>query len=490
MKNSLAAFRLVMGFFVVLILSGQAMARSAPDSFADLAERLLPAVVNISTAQTVEGRDPSELFPPGAPMDKFRDFFERGRPDRGDKEGDAEPQRKRATSLGSGFIINTKRNGDSFVITNNHVIEDADEVTVILQDDTRLKAEIVGRDTKTDLAVLKVHSDTPLPSVPFGNSDTIRVGDWVVAIGNPFGLGGSVTAGIISARGRDINAGPYDDFLQTDASINRGNSGGPMFNMDGEVIGINTAIYSPSGGSVGIGFAIPSSTAKAVIDQLIDHGSVKRGWLGVHIQHVSDEIAEGLGLDVARGALVSSVAPNGPAEKAGMETGDVVLKFNGKSVKEMRELPRLVAGAEVGNSVTVEIWRDKKKMTLDVVLGDLAKGEEEVANVESAPTKSREGSVKELGLTVAALTPKLREQYGIKENAPGVVVIDVAANSTAAAKGIREGDVVVEVAQEDVSSPSDVIDQVAEAKRRGRKTVLLLIEGQNGLRFVAVKLKR
>jgi serine protease Do len=295
----LLALALIMG-------SGAAFAKSAPDSFADLAQKLLPSVVNISTTQVIEGRPGMELpkLPPGSPFeDFFKEFFDRNQP---------EQRSRRATSLGSGFIVDAK----GYIVTNNHVIQEADEITVILHDDTRLKAELVGRDTKTDLAVLKVKSTAKLSAIKFGDSDSARVGDWVMAIGNPFGLGGTVTAGIISARGRDINAGPYDDFIQTDASINRGNSGGPMFNLRGRLIGINTAIFSPSGGSVGIGFAIPSSTARPVIKQLIKHGQVLRGWLGVHIQAVTEEIAETLGLKDATGALVASIIPGGPAEKA------------------------------------------------------------------------------------------------------------------------------------------------------------------------------
>ncbi|HJS32758.1 MAG TPA: Do family serine endopeptidase, partial [Alphaproteobacteria bacterium] len=315
--------------------------------FADLAERLLPAVVNISTTQTVrqdrnqqqgpqqgpqgERRRGPEVpqFPPGSPFEEFfREFFDRqGRPD-------APP--RRTQSLGSGFVIDST----GYVVTNNHVIAEADEIKVILHDDTQLAAKVIGRDPKTDLAVLKVEPSKPLTAVKFGNSDQTRVGDWVVAIGNPFGLGGTVTAGIVSARARDINAGPYDDFIQTDASINRGNSGGPMFNLAGEIIGINTAIYSPSGGSVGIGFAIPANLAKPVIDQLRVSGKVRRGWLGVQIQSVTDEIAESLGLNKARGALVARVTENSPAAKGKIESGDVILKFDGKDVTEMRRLPR------------------------------------------------------------------------------------------------------------------------------------------------------
>jgi len=327
---------------------GRASAHAAPDGFADLADKLQPAVVNISTTQTVKPEQHSESttpelpqFPPGSPFEEFfKDFFNRNNP-HGGTGSQNQAEAHKATSLGSGFIIDAT----GYVVTNNHVIADADSITVILHDDTNLKAELVGRDTKTDIAVLKVKTDKPLTAVAWGDSDKSRVGDWVLAIGNPFGLGGTVTAGILSARQRDINSGPYDDFLQTDASINRGNSGGPMFNMDGEVIGINTAIYSPSGGSIGIGFAIPSSLAHEVVSELIqepDH-AVHRGWLGVRIQAVTDEIAESLGLDKAHGALVASVSDNGPAQNAGIQPGDVILTFDGKTVEDMRHLPRLVA---------------------------------------------------------------------------------------------------------------------------------------------------
>src|SRR5579862_2353755 len=345
-----------------------AAARGAPDGFADLAERLLPAVVNISTTQTVKSEPQSntstperERLPQGSPFDEFfKDFF-----DHNSQLGDRPELRSRKeTSLGSGFVIDPA----GYVVTNNHVIADADQITVILHDNTNLKATVVGRDTKTDVAVLKVAADKPLPVAGWGDSDKARVGDWVLAIGNPFGLGGSVTAGILSARQRDINSGPYDDFLQTDAAINRGNSGGPMFNMDGQVIGINTAIYSPSGGSIGIGFAIPSNLAKEVVDELIrepDH-AVHRGWLGVRIQTVTDEIADSLGLDKAKGALVASVNDKGPAQLGGIQPGDVILTFNGKPVEDMRHLPRLVAETPVDKMVPVAIWRKRKEVMLQV----------------------------------------------------------------------------------------------------------------------------
>ena len=461
--------------------SGLAQAKAAPESFADLANKLLPSVVNISTTQTIEGRPGMELpkLPPGSPFeDFFKEFFDRNQP---------EQRARRATSLGSGFIVEAT----GYVVTNNHVIQDADEITVILHDDTRLKAELVGRDAKTDIAVLRVKPKDKLPAVKFGNSDKSRVGDWILAIGNPFGLGGTVTAGIISARGRDINAGPYDDFLQTDASINRGNSGGPMFNIDGEVIGINTAIFSPTGGSVGIGFAIPATAAKPVIDQLIKHGQVRRGWLGVHIQAVTDEIAETLGLKEASGALVASVIKDGPAEQAKIEAGDVILEFDGKKITEMRRLPRMVADTEVGKSVPVIVWRNSKKVTLAAKVGELAETKQEVAAKTSGPAReSGERAVEALGLKLSSITPKVAEKYSLGKTAKGVVVTKVDDTGPAAEKGIRAGDVIVEVSQEEVTSPDDIAKKVADAKKAGRKSVLLLLEGQGGLRFVAIRISK
>src|SRR5476651_2465135 len=324
----------------LLLAGGPAAAKAGPEGFSELAGRLLPAVVNISTTQTLKAdrqRPEVPQFPPGSPFEEFfKDFLDKNLP-RNQQRPEAQP--RRATSLGSGFIIDPS----GLVVTNNHVIADADEITVILADDTSLKAEVVGKDLKTDLALLRVKTDKQLTAVPFGDSDLMKVGDWVLAIGNPFGLGGTVTAGIVSARARDIQQGPYDDFIQTDASINRGNSGGPMFNMSGEVVGINTAIFSPSGGSIGIGFAIPSALASPVVAQLKDFGKPRRGWLGVKIQGVTDEIAESLGLDKARGALVASVTDKGPAEAAGIQPGDIVLTFDGKDVTDMKRLPRIVA---------------------------------------------------------------------------------------------------------------------------------------------------
>ncbi|MBC8337746.1 MAG: Do family serine endopeptidase [Rhodospirillales bacterium] len=466
---------------VLMATSGISYAKGAPESFADLADELLPSVVNISTTQVIEGRSGMEFpkLPPGSPFeDFFKEFFDRNQP---------EQRSRKATSLGSGFII-----GDgTHVVTNNHVIQDADEITVVLHDNTRLKAELVGRDPKTDLAVLKIKPENGLKGVKFGNSDVSRVGDWVMAIGNPFGLGGTVTAGIISARGRDINSGPYDDFLQTDASINRGNSGGPMFNLKGRVIGINTAIFSPSGGSVGIGFAIPSSVAEPVINQLIKHGQVRRGWLGVHIQAVSEEIAETLGLKEAAGALVANVIADGPAEKAKVRAGDVILKFNNKKVSKMRSLPRIVADTEVGKSVPIEVWRNNEIITLSAIIEELDDDAAKTAARGKKPGKNgKETTIKALGLTVAALTQPLREKFSLGKDAKGVVVVKVDENGPAAEKGIRAGDLIVEISQQEATGPDVIKEKVAEAKKAKRKSVLLLLEGQGGFRIVAVKIAR
>jgi len=465
-------------FGLLIALMAQSQARPAPESFADLAEKLLPAVVNISTTQTVSAHG---QMPQGVP-DFFREFFER----RGGQM--PQPQQRQATSLGSGFFIDADK---GLVVTNNHVIQDAEEIKVILQDNTSLDAELLGRDPKTDIALLKVKLEKGLKieEVSLGNSDKMRVGDWVVAIGNPFGLGGSVTAGIVSARGRNIQAGPYDDFIQTDASINKGNSGGPLFNLDGEVIGINTAIYSPSGGSVGIGFSVPSNIAKSVIADLSEYGRTRRGWLGVRIQTVSDEIAENLGLDGAKGALVTSVAEGGPAEKAGIEKGDVVVTFNGKDVSEMRKLPRIVAETEVGKSVPVEVWRKGKMKKLSVKVGELEVAEKN-GTVTATKVTPSSSSVKELGMSLGSLTEKTRAQFNLPEEAKGVVILDVDANGPAAQKGIRPGELIVEVGQKEITSPDEIKKAVKSALKTDQKSLLLLIDGEEGLRFVAVKLTK
>lgn len=465
---------------LVVLLPNHALARAVPDSFADLAARLLPSVVNVSTTQVVEGNPGIELpqLPPGSPFEEFfKEFMERGQPRQ-------QQQRRRATSLGSGFVFDNQ----GHIVTNNHVIQDADEVTVILHDETRLEAKVIGRDTKTDIAILKVEPSARLVPVQFGDSDMARVGDWVLAIGNPFGFGGSVTAGIISARGRDIQAGPYDDFLQTDASINRGNSGGPTFNLDGEVVGINTAIFSPSGGSIGIGFAIPSLSAQPVIQQLIQHGQVRRGWLGVRIQAVTDEIAEALGLKEAAGALVAGVIPGGPAEKARLKDGDIILEFDGKPIGQMRRLPRLVADTEVGKTVPIKVWREGRELSMKVEVGELKEAEEKLAAATPGTEKPSGGeSVQDLDISVAAIDDRLRTRYGLEPDARGVVVTSVDPNGPAAEQGVRVGDRIVEVAQEPVSTPSQLAAKIKAAKAAGRKAVLLLVEGEGGMRFVAIK---
>ncbi|MBL8807292.1 MAG: Do family serine endopeptidase, partial [Rhodospirillales bacterium] len=427
----------------------------APSTFADLAERLLPSVVSIQVTVTQaaaapgprgpQGQAPQQRrpdmpqFPPGSPFEEFfKDFF-----DRQGRNPDQQPQR-RGQSLGSGFVIDAS----GYIVTNNHVIDGGDEIRVVFHDGHTLPAKLVGKDQRTDLALLKVESKTALAHVPFGDSDKARVGDWVVAIGNPLGLGGSVTQGIISARNRDINAGPYDDFIQTDASINRGNSGGPLFNLSGEVVGVNTAIFSQSGGSIGIGFSIPAAIVKNVVAQLRKDGRVRRGWLGVNIQTVSDEIAESVGLDKARGAMVAKVPDNGPAAKADIRAGDVIVKFDGKDVTDMRRLPRLVAETPVDKSVKVEVWRNRKAVTLDVKLGEL---EEDQAASAATPPGAKpgqpQGQAEVLGMTLSPLTPEMRQRFQLSDKQKGVVVTDVVDGSVAQERGIRPGDVIVEVAQ-------------------------------------------
>ncbi|MEM7679914.1 MAG: DegQ family serine endoprotease [Pseudomonadota bacterium] len=463
-----------------------------PGSFADLAERLLPAVVNISSTQKFDENADGPMqempqFPPGSPFeDFFEDFFE-GPPGGGHGMPAIPP-----ASLGSGFVIDAD---EGFIITNNHVVRDADEVLITFHDDETIEAEVIGRDEKTDIAVLKVDTDKELIEVPLGDSDDMRVGDWVLAIGNPFGLGGTVTAGIVSARQRDINSGPYDDYIQTDASINRGNSGGPMFNLNGEVIGINTAIFSPSGGSVGIGFAIPSSLAESVIDQIIEFGRTRRGWLGVKIQTVTEEIAESLGLGEEQGALVADVTEGGPAEKAGMKAGDVILEFNGKPVEEMRNLPRMVAETAIGSTANVTFWRDNRRQKITVEIGELEKAEEE-GLIENASTETPEQDedakgfeLEEMGLTLARISDDDREKYSIDRELKGLLVTDVARNSDAARKGIVSGDVIVEINQTQVSTPSDAREIVDSAIEQGRGSVLLLLNQAGDVRFTGIKLK-
>ncbi len=468
-----------------------ALARPASEGFADLAEKLLPAVVNISSSTNVQARNGDNRgpevpqFPPGSPFEQFfKDFMDRNK--HGDKgqQQPSEPAHKQQ-SLGSGFIVDPS----GFIVTNNHVIDGADEISVNLQDNTTLKATLVGRDERVDIALLKVEPKEPLHAVPLGNSDVMRVGDLVLAIGNPFGLGGTVTAGIVSARSRDIHQGPYDDFIQTDAAINRGNSGGPLFNMAGEVIGINTAIYSPSGGSIGIGFSIPSNLAKNVVAQLKEYHHARRGWLGVRIQQVTPDIAESLGLSTPSGAMVAGVNEGGPADKAKLRNGDIVLKFNGQEVKEMRNLPRIVADTPIGQSVPVVVWRDGKEVTLTATVGELPDEQQLAAATPGAkPEPAKTTELAGLGVKLAPLSPTTRDKYSIDADQKGVVVTDVDDASNAAEKGLKPGDVIVEVQQEAVNSPADVVDRIDRTRKQGRKAVLMLIQGQDGLRWVTLPL--
>lgn len=478
-----------------------------PQSLADLAEEVMPAVVNISAVTTTEvkGRTLPNIpqLGPDTPFgDLFEEFFNRrGGPGQGQqgqgqgpqgspREGQGQapgdsPRQRRSQSAGSGFVIDAS----GIVVTNNHVIGDANEITVIFTDGSRLKAEVIGKDAKVDLAVLKVKSDKPLKFVKLGDSDKMRIGDWVMAIGNPFGLGGSVSAGIVSARNRDIQQGPYDTYIQTDAAINKGNSGGPLFNMAGEVIGINTAILSPTGGSVGIGFAVPSTLATSIISQLRDFGETRRGWLGVRIQNVDDATAEALGVGKARGALVAGIDEKGPGKPAGLEVGDVILKFDGKDVKDSRDLPRIVAATPVGKDVPVEIMRKGKELTKSVKLGRLEDGEktQQASAKTTTETPAKPAVTTALGLDLSGMTDELKKRFSIKDGTKGVVITKVDPNSAAADKRISAGELVVEIGQEPVNSPADVTKRIDALKKDGKKSALLLISTAQGeVRFVAV----
>ena len=493
------AFALLLSLLAAGSLSPRAYAAvpvssSMPGSFADLVQNLLPAVVNISSttkskigALDEDGSGPMPFpgMPPGSPFEEFfRQFMQQqGR----------NLQLPPATSLGSGFIIDAAR---GYIITNNHVVDGADEVRVTLHDDTTMPATVVGRDEKIDIAVLQVKTAKKLTAVRFGDSAKQRVGDWVVAIGNPFGLGGTVTAGIVSAESRDINAGPYDDFIQTDASINRGNSGGPMFNTAGEVVGINTAIFSPSGGggSVGIGFAIPSNLARPVIDQIIKYGHTRRGWMGVRIQAVTDDIAESLGLSSAEGAMIASITANAPAAKAGLKAGDVILDFDGRAIDAMRTLPRAVAETEIGRKVKVTYWRDGKKADTSVIIGELEKAEkaglvEDASGQEQSllPPTGEGIKIGSVGLTVNAIDPQDRSRYNIPDDVQGVLITKVAPMSDAAEKGLAPGDVIVEINRQRITDPAKVSGLIADAAKDGHASVLLLVNRGGDVHFIALK---
>jgi serine protease Do len=470
-------------------LAAPAAARG-PDAIADVSEKVIDAVVNISTSQTVSARSgATPQLPPGSPMEEFFEEFFKNRRGQGPGQGEGRAPR-RVNSLGSGFVIDPS----GIVVTNNHVISEADEVTVVFNDGSKLKAEVIGRDQKTDLALLRVTPDKPLKAVKFGDSDKLRLGEWVIAIGNPFSLGGTVTAGIVSARNRDINSGPYDNYIQTDAAINRGNSGGPLFNLDGEVIGVNTAIISPSGGSIGIGFAVPSKTAVAVIDQLRQFGETRRGWLGVRIQQVTDDIAESLNIKQARGALIAGVDDKGPAKPAGIEPGDVVIKFDGKDIKDMRDLPRIVGDTPVGKDVEVVILRKGKEEKKTVKLGRLEEGEKLAAASARKDAEPEQKSVvqKTLGLDLANMSDDLRRKFKIRPNVKGVVVTDVEQSVATGPvdKRLAPGDVIVEVQYEAVGTIGDLQARVDQLKKDGKKVAVLLVSNADGdTRFVALNLQ-
>jgi serine protease Do len=466
-------------------------AARGPDGIADIAEKVIDAVVNISTTQTVEakaggGERSGPQIAPGSPYEEFFDDLLKNRKGGDSKGGGMQP--RKTNSLGSGFIVDAS----GIAVTNNHVIADADEINVIMNDGTKIKATLVGVDKKTDIAVLKFTPVKPLTVVKFGDSEKLRLGEWVIAIGNPFSLGGSVTAGIVSARNRDINSGPYDSYIQTDAAINRGNSGGPLFNLEGEVVGVNTLIISPTGGSIGLGFAVPSKTVVGVVDQLRQFGELRRGWLGVKIQQVTDEIAESLNIKPARGALIAGVDDKGPAKPAGIEPGDVVVKFDGKDIKEPKDLSRVVADTTVGKAVDVVVVRKGEEVTKQVTLGRLDDGDKpiQVSSKTTQPEAEKPATQKALGLDLAGLSKDLRGKYKIKDSVKGVVITGVDGASDAAEKRLGAGDVIVEVAQEGVANAADVKKRVDQVKKDGKKSVLLLVSNANGeLRYVALNVQ-
>ncbi len=466
----------IAGLAILLFVAQSIAAQARPDSFSDLAKKVSPAVVNITTSTVVAGRTgPQGIVPKGSPFeDFFREFQDRN------GEGDAP---RRTSALGSGFVISE----DGFVVTNNHVIDKADEIKVEFFSGVELDATVIGTDPKTDIALLKVESDEPLPFVNFGDSDAALVGDWVLAMGNPLGQGFSISAGIVSARNRALS-GSYDDYIQTDAAINRGNSGGPLFNMDGDVVGVNTAILSPNGGSIGIGFSMASNVVTRVVDQLKEFGETRRGWLGVRIQNVSEDMVEAIeGLDAAEGAMVTDV-PEGPALEAGMLAGDVILSFDGKKVEDVRGLVRQVGNTDVGKAVRVVVLRDGGQKTLKVTLGrrETAENTGDAPETEDAP----EAIEKEiLGLTVTPLTDSMRSELGAADGTTGLVVTGVDEASTAYEKGLRAGDILTEASQQKLTSVSDLEDRIDEAREGGRKSLLLLVRRAGEPRFVALNIE-
>ena len=472
---------LMMGMLALaFVLMQSVMALAKPESLAPLAEKISPSVVNITTSTMVEGRTgPRGIVPEGSP---FEDFFNEFR-DR-NNEG-APPAPRKSAALGSGFVISE----DGFVVTNNHVIDGADEITIEFFTGEELKATVIGTDANTDIALLKVEAPNALPFVSFGDSNAARVGDWVIAMGNPLGQGFSVSAGIVSARNRALS-GTYDDYIQTDAAINRGNSGGPLFNMDGEVIGVNTAILSPNGGSIGIGFSMASNVVTRVVDQLKEFGETRRGWLGVRIQDVTQDVADAMGLAKASGALITDV-PEGPAKEAGLKTGDIILSFAGVDVEDTRGLVRQVGNSTVGAAVRVTILRDGKSQTLKITLGRREDAENasmptENADPENAPVAPASKSL--LGLTVTPLTDDIRAELGADDTTTGLAVSEVYETSEAFEKGLRVGDIITEAGQEAVETIDGLENQVKSARDAGRKSLLLLIRRAGDPRFVALSL--
>jgi serine protease Do len=480
---------------ILLVAPATSSYARGPDSLADEAAAVSDAVVNISATQTMDekkgdnaGSGSAPELQQGTPFDDlFEEFFKKRR-ERNGEDAPRQAERK-SNSLGSGFVIDPT----GIIITNNHVIADANEITVIFTDGQKLRAKVIGKDSKVDVAVLKVEPAKPLKSVKFGDSEAMRVGDWVMAVGNPFGLGGTVTAGIVSARHRNIDSGPYDNYIQTDAAINKGNSGGPLFNMAGDVIGINTAILSPSGGSIGIGFATPASTVQPVIDQLQKYGEARRGWLGVRIRSIDETVADSLDLKQTKGAFVSGADEKGPAAAGGIQTGDVIVKFDGHAIDDSRDLPKLVAQAPVGKDVTVVLIRQGKEITKTVRLGRLDDGDAKPApapvkksEVETPPSESAVQAA--LGMSFSGLTSESRRKYTINDSvASGVVISDVAANSPAADKRLQAGEVLVEINQEPVKQPSDAARKIEALKTGGKKSALLLVANAQGeVRFVSV----
>ncbi len=486
----------------IIVLPERPAAARGPENISDVAEQVIDAVVNVSTSQKVDSRiSGMPDLPPGSPMEQFfEDFFKKhrgqggpggqGGPDAQGDNSDADKSPRRVNSLGSGFIIDPS----GLIVTNNHVIADADEINVILNDGTKLPAQLVGKDSKADLALLRVKADHPLKAVAFGDSDKLRLGEWVIAIGNPFSLGGTVTAGIVSARNRDIQSGPYDNYIQTDAAINRGNSGGPLFNLNGEVIGINTAIISPSGGSIGIGFAVPSDTAVPVLNQLREYGEARRGWLGVRIQQVTDDIAESLSIKPPHGALVAGVDDKGPAKPGGIEPGDVVVKFDGHDVKEMRDLPRIVADTPIGKQVDVIVIRKGKEETHQVKIGRLDDTQKVASNdpKQDTPPEQKSTVQKTLGLELSSLSDDLRKKFKIRDNVKGVVItgVDSTIDRSQPDKRLSPGDVIVEVQYEAVGNPSALQARIDQLKAQGKKIAVLLVSnGVGETRFVALNLQ-